>query len=265
MARLPLSTFVPLKSSDAVMRLIGYLSVLKPRERYNPQDCIAAITTNILKAQFCQAVIDKGIYSRSDYAISSVINQMQLRKKAQELDKLKAENKKHKKEERRQRNREAQLLEVELKRNEEETKKTSIREKQQQAHQSLPTSDCVSIPMTTSDNHIIARDVKASSFSVNKGCIRYQNYILESVRIPAIPTKILNNIEQTFTIKKDYGFFGKRKNNLRFIFEPATDLSKFLIEATNASLKLGNTTIYIDKAVEEHGMFFHRENRYNPL
>ena len=167
--------------------------------------------------------------------------------------KLKAE-KKRSKEERIQKKRECQVLESERKLKE----KQAAKEKKKQSRQSLLSPTCKSPTRPITENLIIAKNVKASSFSVIKGCIYYLSYKLESVRIPAIPPEILSNIEQTFTIKKDYSSYGKKKSELRFIFEPSTDLSKFLIEATQASLRLGKSSIYIDKEVkevEEHGIF----------
>lgn len=103
------------------------------------------------------------------------------------------------------------------------------------------------------EDFIIARDVKASRFSVVQGCIYYLSYKLESVRIPSIPDSVLATIERTFTIKKDSGKYSKTGSH--FVFEPATDLSVFLNEATRANLKLGNSVKRIDKPVEYEGIF----------
>lgn len=254
MSRLPLSTFVPIGSSDSVIRLVDYLSVLKSRERYKPQDCIAAITSEALKIQFCREVIKREIYSISDNSINSVMRQAQRKKEMRGLVKLETDRNKLK-EERRQRKPEAQILKTERKQKDKPTKKGSVKEMDKQIRQSLSLSTNASSLSSASETNIIARDVKASSFSVINGCIYYLSYKLESVRIPAIPSEILNNIERTFTIKKDYSSFRSSKTDLRFIFEPADDLSKFLIEATKVSLKLGSTAVYADKAIEEHGIF----------
>ena len=253
MSRLPLSTFAPIKTIDAVTRLVGYLSVLKPRERYDSRECIAVISTEELKLQFCREAVEMKIYSASDYAIYSVISKANMLKEAQELAKLKSE-KKRRKEERKKKKRECQVLESERKLKEKQT----IKEKEKKHQHSLLSPAYKSTTSHIAENLIIAKDVKASSFSVIKGCIYYLSYKLESVRIPAIPPEILSNIEQTFTIKKDYSSYGKNKSDRRFIFEPATDLSTFLIEATQASLRLGNSSVYIDKEVKEvveHGIF----------
>ena len=111
-----------------------------------------------------------------------------------------------------------------------------------------------SSPKVSTEDFIIAKDVKASRFSVVQGCIYYLSYKLESVRIPSIPDSVLATIERTFTIKKDSGKYYKTGPN--FVFEPATDLSVFLNEATRANLKLGNSVKRIDKPVEYEGIFY---------
>jgi hypothetical protein len=76
--------------------------------------------------------------------------------------------------------------------------------------------------------NIIARGVSAKQFVVTDGCIEYNGYKLRSVKVHAIPEKILEQIPFKFTLARS--FFHNGEEN-EFIFSPPTDLSWLLSEA----------------------------------
>ncbi len=63
MTRLPINTFSPLKTEDAVLRLARYMKQLKPRDVYSPELCLSFIYTKPLKIFFCRLVVKENIYS----------------------------------------------------------------------------------------------------------------------------------------------------------------------------------------------------------
>ena len=74
---------------------------------------------------------------------------------------------------------------------------------------------------------IIAKDVSASELVISKGCIKYGDFILKSVRIPNLKNKkILYQIDHKFELVKDYSV----KEYSGFLFNPANDLSYLLAE-----------------------------------
>lgn len=97
MSRIPLSTFAPINTPKAVTNLVSYLSVLKPRERYESQDCLASITTDELRRQFCKEVIEKEIYPETDLPLASVMEQDKAQMAAKDSGKQKVESKTKKK------------------------------------------------------------------------------------------------------------------------------------------------------------------------
>ena len=260
MSRIPLSTFAPINTPKAVTNLVSYLSVLKPRERYESQDCLASITTDELRRLFCKEVIEKEIYPDTDLPIASIMEQDKAQMAAKDSGKQKIEsktkkkkNKKQIKKEPTQENRIEQHFNASSRQYSERGNRFVYEEKMRDREALLARLKRSSSKVSTED-FIIARDVKASRFSVVQGCIYYLSYKLESVRIPSIPDSVLATIERTFTIKKDSGKYYKTGSH--FVFEPATDLSVFLNEATRANLKLGNSVKRIDKPVEYEGIFY---------
>lgn len=262
MARIPLSAFAPIGTPEGVTNLVKYLSVLKPRERYYSKDCLASITSDKLKLQFCKEVLESGLYPTPDYYITTILEQYKVQRTAKiEQNRRKEQRLKQQREERaavekKEHERKTQRLEEERRLNQIRDNRLAAIEKTKKERQALLRKAYVSATRINSEDIIIARNVKASSFTVVQGCIYYLSYKLESVRIQAIPCNVLATIDRTFTIKKDSSSNIKANEVRRFIFEPATDLSEFLLEATKASAKFGKTDIRRNKQVEEQGTFY---------
>lgn len=244
MSRLPLSTFLPIKTPKAVADLVKYLSAIKPRERYRSKDCLDNIASDALKLQFCNEVVEQDIFQVSDPLIAHYINPS----KPKNATKKAGDNtgaKQKKKESRTTVPKKQKVPKVQQPKPEVQRTEATIQ----------PPSACSKAKHIIIENIIIAKNVPASSFSVENGCIHYLNYCLKSKRISAIPSSVLAKIERNFTIRKDGQLSREPKAMSRFIFEPATDLSVFLNEARKASCKLGRYTAYIDKPVEGYGIF----------
>lgn len=84
------------------------------------------------------------------------------------------------------------------------------------------------------NSRIIASNVQASEFIIQKGYIAYKDYYLRSKRITCFgPPSILSKITHTFTLVKDKSIVTSGKKNKvekRFFFDPCNDLSFILAE-----------------------------------
>lgn len=234
MSRLPLQSFFPLKSNEAIIRLVNYLAVLKVKDRYSISECLYNISDDDGRIFFCKKLIEKNIGDFSNPDIRYWIKEgeriatkkaehkaIQERKRQREfIEQQRLEEKNKRAQER--------LLADKLKQEKKEAKKAA-KLAQKEKYKSTP---IVSAPQTgkittTTINRVIARGVDATSFLIEKGVIKYGDYELRSVRIEEdIPIGILERISHKFTLLKD--FSKSNQDSKRFIFEPASDFSLLL-------------------------------------
>ncbi|WP_301092950.1 hypothetical protein [Bacteroides acidifaciens] len=201
MGRLPLSYFQT-KTQEDVERLVGYLSVLKPKERYTFKDCIEKFKTDELKIKFCQLCFERGIYPNSAVDILQVLKRIELTRSTKAeiyefterpkgYDKYETERAKQKRKEIRNAIKKRQQIEKGLMLN---SQLSNLQNCSYERNTDLPNVHVGSVFSVEYRPPIIAENILAINFKVSQGEIRYGEYVLRSVRIKPISSKILSQI-----------------------------------------------------------------------
>jgi hypothetical protein len=242
MSILPKKLFLPIKSKQDADKLIAYLSNVKPKERYSFGDCLKGINNIDLENYFRLKANEFNLYPHKLDIISQ--------NKPSKNDKL--SNAKSKVTITIKINPKPQKIDTP---DDNALKENRSKGKKGKYEINPAVSDIVDKVKKRAIDKIIASDIPASGFIVTDGCITYGNYSMQSVKISAIPNKILNKITHKFTIEHDY--FNKNLKN-QFKFKPATDLSLLLAEAekhTNKPQKLPQWSFWYRDDYPQYGKF----------
>lgn len=228
MGRLPINAFSPVKTKDSVIKLVGYLCVLKERDRYSVSDCLAIIPDVHLKIFFCNQVVDKGIASCSDIDVNYWIEEG---KRINE-EKSKRENRRLIELRERQRREERKCKSIERLLNQTNDKldnKKAPKKKDFKSKNSKirPTALYRDRVRSHVDDRYIVKGIKASQLEVRCGVIKYGEYELKSVLVEqTVPENILTKIPYRFNLVRSGS--GDKKC---FMFEPQSDLGLLMAES----------------------------------
>jgi hypothetical protein len=205
----------PIRTQQDVDSLLWYLSKIKPKYRYSYADCLRDIENKEIEDYFSSKAYEMEIFHKKKKAsthnnlhVSEVRKPLQLDYSEFELEhEVKTKTR------------------TRIRINPEQNSHDESKQETQNSQSHSRLSKLIST--TKSPDLLPVSGISASTFVVTEGCIKYKDFSLRSVKIPAISNNILQKIDHKFTLQPDY--FRKDKNS--FIFDPATDLSLLLSEA----------------------------------
>lgn len=243
MSRLPLSLFLPINSESDLNKLIGYLSSLKPRERYDLVSIVRSITKKDLLTKFRSMTTESNLYPKEEIERYRPLERKDLHKEYKQS--VNSGNKfkflGHQKSNNVVNNKKNKRIKIHIvdscptwdlnNKSQNAIKTKSSKRKKTKATDSQKTK-CAKVwhvgdgklyEFDESKLTKLVNNVMAVDFVVTDGRIEYKNMILTSHRIQSALKDSLAKIDKVFTL-----ILYPHKGEFRF--HPATDLNVMIDE-----------------------------------